>query len=102
LFKENERKLKSVTSEIQRLEQPRPYLGKELKEMDARTKQITAALADLQSAVNGKLPIKIDDEQIKLILSNPDSERLAKDLQIYVQQASKEATDFQKMVLSSL
>jgi hypothetical protein len=101
LFKENERKLKSVTSEIQRLEQPRPYLGKELKEMDARTKQITAALADLQSAVNGKLPIKIDDEQIKLILSNPDSERLAKDLQIYVQQASKEATDFQKMVLDA-
>jgi len=101
LFKENERKLKSVTAEIQRLEQPRPYLGKELKEMDARTKQITAALADLQSAVNGKLPIKIDDEQIKLILSNPDSERLAKDLQIYVQQASKEATDFQKMVLDA-
>ncbi len=101
LFKENERKLKSVTSEIQRLEQPRPYLGKELKEMDARTKQITAALADLQSAVNGKFPIKLDDDQIKLILSNPDSERLAKDLQIYVQQASKEATDFQKMVLDA-
>jgi hypothetical protein len=101
LFKENEKKLKSVNAEIQRLEQPRPYLGKELKEMDARTKQITEALADLQSAVNGKLPIKIDDEQIKLILSNPDSERLAKDLQIYVQQASKEATDFQKMVLDA-
>jgi hypothetical protein len=101
LFKENERKLKSVTSEIQRLEQPRPYLGKELKEMDARTKQITAALADLQSAVNGKFPIKLDDDQIKLILSNPDSERLAKDLQLYVQQSSKEATDFQKMVLDA-
>jgi hypothetical protein len=101
LFKENEKKLKSVNAEIQRLEQPRPYLGKEFKEMDARTKQITKALTDLQSAVNGKLPIKIDDEQIKLILSNPDSERLAKDLQIYVQQASKEATDFQKMVLDA-
>jgi predicted nucleic acid-binding Zn-ribbon protein len=101
LFKENEKKLKSVTSEIQRLEQPRPYLGKELKEMDARTKQITAALADLQSAVNGKFPIKLDDDQIKLILSNPDSERLAKDLQLYVQQSSKEATDFQKMVLDA-
>jgi predicted nucleic acid-binding Zn-ribbon protein len=101
LFNENERKLKSVTAEIQRLEQPRPYLGKEIKEMDARTKQITAALADLQSAVNGKLPIKLDDEQIKLILSNPDSNRLAKDLQLYVQQASREATDFQKMVLDA-
>ena len=101
LFKENEKKLKSVNAEIQRLEQPRPYLGKELKDMDAKTKQITDALADLQSAVNGKLPIKIDDEQIKLILSNPDSERLAKDLQLYVQQASKEATDFQKMVVDA-
>jgi hypothetical protein len=101
LFKENEKKLKSVTAEIQRLEQPSPYLGKELKQMDAKTEQIVAALTDLQSAVNGKLPIKLDDNQIKLILSNPDSERLAKDLQIYVQQASKEATDFQKMVLDA-
>ena len=101
LFQENEKKLKSVRGEIQRLEQPKPYLGKELKQMDARTEQITAALTDLQSAVNGKLPIKLDDEQIKLILSNPDSGRLAKDLQLYVQQASKEATDFQKMVLDA-
>jgi hypothetical protein len=101
LFKENEKKLKSVTAEIQRLEQPSPYLGKELKQMDAKTEQIVAALTDLQSAVNGKLPIKLDDNQIKLILSNPDSERLAKDLQLYVQQASKEATDFQKMVLDA-
>jgi len=101
LFNENEKKLKSVTAEIQRLEQPRPYLGKELKQMDAKTEQIVAALTDLQSAVNGKLPIKLDDNQIKLILSNPDSERLAKDLQLYVQQASKEATEFQKMVLDA-
>lgn len=101
LFQENEKKLKSVRGEIQRLEQPKPYLGKELKQMDARTEQITAALTDLQSAVNGKLPIKLDDEQIKLILSNPDSGRLAKDLQLYVQQASKEATDFQKMILDA-
>jgi hypothetical protein len=101
LLKENENKLKSVNEEIQRLEQPRPDLGVELKEMDAKTKQITSALADLQSAVNGKLPIKLDDEQIKLILSNPDSGRLAKDLQLYVQQASKEATDFQKMILDA-
>jgi hypothetical protein len=101
LLKENEKKLKSVNEEIQRLEQPRPDLGPEFKEMDAKTKQITSALADLKSAVNGKLPIKLDDEQIKLILSNPDSSRLAKDLQLYVQQASKEATDFQKMVLDA-
>ena len=101
LLKENEKKLKSVNEEIQRLEQPRPDLGPEFKEMDARTKQITAALANLKSAVNGKLPIKLDDEQIRLILSNPDSNRLAKDLQLYVQQASKEATDFQKMVLDA-
>lgn len=101
LFQENEKKLKSVRGEIQRLEQPKPYLGKELKQMDARTEQITAALTDLKSAVNGKLPIKLDDEQIKLILSNPDSGRLAKDLQLYVQQSSKEATDFQKMVLDA-
>ena len=101
LFQENEKKLKSVRGEIQRLEQPKPYLGKELKQMDARTEQITAALTDLKSAVNGKLPIKLDDEQIKLILSNPDSGRLAKDLQLYVQQASKEASDFQKMILDA-
>jgi hypothetical protein len=101
LLKENEKKLKSVNEEIQRLEQPRPDLGPEFKEMDAKTKQITSALADLKSAVNGKLPIKLDDEQIKLILSNPDSSRLAKDLQLYVQQSSKEATDFQKMVLDA-
>jgi hypothetical protein len=101
LLKENEKKLKSVNEEIQRLEQPRPDLGHEFKEMDAKTKQITSALADLQSAVNGKLPIKLDDEQIKLILSNPDSSRLAKDLQLYVQQSSREATDFQKMVLDA-
>jgi hypothetical protein len=101
LFKENEKKLKSVNEEIQRLEQPRPDLGPELKEMDARTTQITKALEDLKSAVNGKLPIKLDDEQIKLILSNPDAGRLAKDLQLYVQQASKEATDFQKMILDA-
>jgi len=101
LLKENEKKLKSVNEEIQQLEQPRPDLGPEFKEMDAKTKQITSALADLKSAVNGKLPIKLDDEQIKLILSNPDSSRLAKDLQLYVQQSSKEATDFQKMVLDA-
>ena len=101
LFQENEKKLKSVRGEIQRLEQPKPYLGKELKQMDARTEQIASALTDLKSAVNGKLPIKLDDEQIKLILSNPDSGRLAKDLQLYVQQASKEATAFQKMVLDA-
>jgi hypothetical protein len=101
LFQENEKKLKSVKGEIQRLEQPSPYLGKELKQMDAKTEQIVAALTDLQSAVNGKLPIKLDNEQIKLILSNPDSGRLAKDLQLYVQQSSKEATDFQKMVLDA-
>jgi hypothetical protein len=101
LLKENEKKLKSVNEEIERLEQRRPDLGEEFKEMDAKTKQITSALADLKSAVNGKLPIKLDDEQIKLILSNPDSSRLAKDLQLYVQQASKEATDFQKMVLDA-
>jgi len=101
LYQENEKKLKSVKAEIQRLEQPKPYLGKDLKQMDAKTDQIVAALTDLQSAVNGKLPIKLDDEQIKLILSNPDSGRLAKDLQLYVQQASKEATDFQKMVLDA-
>jgi hypothetical protein len=101
LLKENEKKLKSVNEEIERLEKPRPDLGTELKEMDSKTKQITRALANLQSAVNGKLPIKLDDEQIRLILSNPDSGRLAKDLQIYVQQASKEATDFQKMILDA-
>jgi hypothetical protein len=101
LLKENEKKLKSVNEEIERLEKPRPDLGVELKEMDAKTKQIVAALTDLQSAVNGKLPIKLDDEQIRLILSNPDSGRLAKDLQLYVQQASREATDFQKMVLDA-
>jgi hypothetical protein len=101
LLKENEKKLKSVNEEIERLEKRRPDLGEELKEMDAKTKQIVAALKDLQSAVNGKLPIKLDDEQIRLILSNPDSGRLAKDLQLYVQQASREATDFQKMVLDA-
>ena len=98
LLNENEKKLKSVNEEIQRLEQPRPDLGADLKEMDAKTKQITSALANLQSAVNGKLPINLDNDQIKLILSNPDSGRLAKDLQLYVQQASRESTDFQKMV----
>lgn len=101
LFQKNEKKLKSVRDEINRLEQPKPYLGKELKQMEAKTEQIVAALTDLQSAVNGKLPIKLDDDQIKFILSNPDSGRLAKDLQLYVQQASKEATDFQKMIVDA-
>jgi len=98
LLKENEKKLKSVNEEIDRLDQPRPDLGEEFKQMDAKTKQMTAALADLQSAVDRKLPINLDNDQIKLILSNPDSGRLAKDLQLYVQQASKESTDFQKIV----
>lgn len=98
LLKENEKKLKSINEEINRLEQPSPDLGKEFNQMDTKTEQITAALVDLKSAVNGKLPIKLDDEKIKLILSNPDSGRLAKDLQIYVQEMSKEATGFQKMV----
>lgn len=101
LFQKNEKKLKSVRDEINRLEQPKPYLGKDLKQMDAKTWQIVAALSDLQSAARGKLPIKLDDDQIKLILSNPDSSRLAKDLQLYVQEASKEATDFQKMILDA-
>jgi len=98
LLKENEKKLKSVNEEIDRLDQPRPDLGEEFKQMDAKTKQMTNALADLQSAVDKKLPINLDNDQIRLILSNPDSGRLAKDLQLYVQQASKEATGFQKMV----
>ena len=56
------------------------------------------ALTELQTSVNGKSLIKLDDEQIKLILSNPDSKRLAKDLQLYVQQAAKKGTEFQKIV----
>ena len=37
LLKENEKKIKSVNEEIERLEKRRPDLGEELKEMDAKT-----------------------------------------------------------------
>lgn len=98
-LKQNKKNLESAEIEIQRLDQKYPNLGTKFeKDTNANAKQIEEALTELQTSVNGKSLIKLDDEQIKLILSNPDSRRLAKDLQLYVQQAAKEGTEFQKIV----
>ena len=98
-LKQNKKNLESAEIEIQRLDQKYPNLGTKFeKDTNANAKQIVEALTELQTSVNGKSLIKLDDEQIKLILSNPDSKRLAKDLQLYVQQAAKKGTEFQKIV----
>lgn len=95
LYQENEKRLTGVRSEIEKLKTAKPGI-------DPKTDEMVKALSELQSAVNGKKIVNLDDEKLKAILSNPDAANLAKDLKVYVQEMAKESTDFQKLVKNSI
>ena len=95
LYQENEKRLTGVQSEIEKLRTAKPGI-------DPKTDEMVKALSELQSAVNGKKIVNLDDEKLKAILSNPDAANLAKDLKVYVQEMAKESTDFQKLVKNSI
>lgn len=52
------------------------------------------SLADLTAKVRANKDISLDDDEIKTILSNPNSKDLVKDLEDYISQVSKEKSEF--------
>ena len=95
LYQENEKRLTGVRSEIEKLRTSKLVF-------DPETNEMIKTLSDLQSAVRGEKIVNLNEEKLKAILSNPNSANLAKDLNIYVQEMAKEATDFQKFVKNSI
>ncbi len=95
LYRENEKRLTEVKAEIEKLKAAKP--GK-----DPETDEIVKTLSNLKSAVRSGKIVNLDEEKLKAILSNPNAANLTKDLNIYVQEMAKEATDFQKFVKSSI
>lgn len=95
LYRENEKRLTGVRSEIEKLRAAKPGI-------DPETDEIVKTLSNLKSAVRGEKIVNLDEEKLKAILSNPNAANLTKDLNIYVQEMAKEATDFQKFVKSSI
>jgi hypothetical protein len=63
-------------------------------------KQIVSLLADIKSKV--KKGVAIDDDVLKQIASNPDANTMLKELNDYVTEQSKTATDFQQVVASAI
>jgi hypothetical protein len=63
-------------------------------------KQIVSLLADIKSKV--KKGVVIDDDVLKQIASNPDANTMLKELNDYVTEQSKTATDFQQVVASAI
>lgn len=95
LYQENEKRLTGVRSEIEKLRTSRLVF-------DPETNEMIKTLSDLESAVRGGKIVNLDEEKLKAILSNPNAANLTKDLNIYVQEMAKEATDFQKFVKNSI
>lgn len=95
LYRENEKKLTEVQTEIEKLRTAKLDLGPETDEM-------VSTLSELKSAVRGGKIVNLDEEKLKAILLNPNATNLAKDLKIYVQEMAKEATDFEKFVKNSI
>ena len=63
-------------------------------------KQIVSLLADIKSKV--KKGVVIDDNVLKQIASNPDANTMLRELNDYVTEQSKAATDFQQVVASAI
>ena len=63
-------------------------------------KQIVSLLADIKSKV--KKGVVIDDDVLKQIASNPDANSMLNDLNDYVTEQAKTATDFQQVVASAI
>jgi hypothetical protein len=95
LYRENEKRLTEVRSEIEKLRTSKLVF-------DPETNEMIKTLSDLKSAVRGEKIVNLDEEKLKAILSNPNAANLTKDLNIYVQEMAKEATDFQKLVKNSI
>ena len=67
----------------------------ELQKVLINQKSDTAKrLADLKAQVRANKDISLDDDEIKTILSNPNSKDLVKDLGDYISQVSKEKSEF--------
>lgn len=95
LYRENEKKLTEVQTEIEKLKTAK-------FDFDPETDEMVSTLSELKSAVRGEKIVNLDEEKLKAILSNPNATNLAKDLKIYVQEMAKEATDFEKFVKNSI
>ncbi len=95
LYRENEKRLTEVRSEIEKLRTSKLVF-------DPETNEMIKTLSDLKSAVRGEKIVNLDEEKLKAILSNPNAANLTKDLNIYVQEMAKELTDFQKLVKNSI
>lgn len=95
LYQENEKILTGVRSEIEKLRTSKLVF-------DPETNEMIKTLSELKSAVKSGKIVNLDDEKLKAILSNPNAANLTKDLNIYVQEMAKEATDFQKLVKNSI
>ena len=63
-------------------------------------KQIVSLLADIKSKV--KKGVAIDDDVLKQITSNPDANSMLNELNDYVTEQAKTATDFQQVVASAI
>ena len=63
-------------------------------------KQIVSLLADIKSKV--KKGVVIDDDVLKQIASNPDANSMLNELNDYVTEQAKTATDFQQVVASAI
>lgn len=63
-------------------------------------KEIISLLSDIKSKV--KKGVVIDDDVLKQIASNPDANTMLRELNDYVTEQSKAATDFQQVVASAI
>lgn len=63
-------------------------------------KEIIALLSDIKAKV--KSGVVIDDDVLKQIASNPDANTMLRELNDYVTEQSKTATDFQQVVASAI
>ena len=63
-------------------------------------KQIVSLLADIKSKV--KKGVAIDDDVLKQITSNPDANSMLNELNDYITEQAKTATDFQQVVASAI
>ena len=63
-------------------------------------KQIVSLLADIKSKV--KKGVSIDDDVLKQITSNPDANSMLNELNDYITEQAKTATDFQQVVASAI
>lgn len=95
-------KVKSKLADFQKKNLGREFkgvLGQPVADVEAQ-QEIISLLADIKS--NAKKGVVIDDDVLKQIASNPDASTMLRELNDYVTEQAKTATDFQQVVASAI